>query len=108
MKRYWIGFTVVVVASFAVLGWVGTRIYQQAPPIASKVVTTDGTVFSRGTILNEARMFGKPWEEWRPVPYGATEVTLHRTGRPIGFIGKSMFILDAWAQETSWQAVFKS
>lgn len=44
MKRYWIGFGVVIAISFAVLGWVGSRIYQQAPPIADKVVTTEGII----------------------------------------------------------------
>jgi nitric oxide reductase large subunit len=28
--------------SFVVLGWIGTRIYQEAPPIANQVVTTEG------------------------------------------------------------------
>jgi len=44
MKRLWLLFIAVMVLSFAVLGWIGTRIYQEVPPIASKVVTTDGTI----------------------------------------------------------------
>jgi nitric oxide reductase large subunit len=32
MKTQWISFGVVIVLSFAVLGWTGTRIYQEAPP----------------------------------------------------------------------------
>ncbi len=44
MKRLWLCFVLVMVVSFLVLGWIGTRIYQEAPPIAAKVVTTDGTV----------------------------------------------------------------
>lgn len=44
MKKYWIGFGSIIVLSFVVLGWVGTRIYQQAPPIADRVVTTEGTI----------------------------------------------------------------
>jgi nitric oxide reductase subunit B len=28
--------------SFAILGWIGTRIYQETPPIPVRVVTTDG------------------------------------------------------------------
>ena len=44
MKRLWIAFTLVMVLSFLVLGWIGTRIYQEMPPIPSQVVTTDGTV----------------------------------------------------------------
>ena len=51
MKRLWIVLAAVLVLSFAVLGWVGTRIYQQAPPIPDRVVATDGTViFDRGAV----------------------------------------------------------
>ena len=42
MKRYWIGFSLVMILSFAVLGWVGTRIYQEKPPVPEKVVTKSG------------------------------------------------------------------
>lgn len=44
MRRLWLAFAVVLLFSFAVLGWVGTRIYQQAPPLPDQVVTTDGKV----------------------------------------------------------------
>ena len=33
MRRLWIAFVAVVLVSFGVLGWVGSRIYQQAQPI---------------------------------------------------------------------------
>jgi nitric oxide reductase subunit B len=41
MKKYWIGFTPVIVLSFAVLGWVGVKIYQEAPPKPKVVLTTE-------------------------------------------------------------------
>jgi len=44
MKKLWISFAVVFVASFSVLGWIGTRIYQQMPPIPAQVISTDGSV----------------------------------------------------------------
>ncbi len=44
MRKLWISFAVVLVISFAILGWIGTRIYQEMPPEPAKVVTTDGTV----------------------------------------------------------------
>ena len=44
MKRYWIAFATVVVLSFAVLGWTGVRVYQEAPPIPDRVVSQDGEV----------------------------------------------------------------
>src|SRR5262249_7550859 len=42
MRRLAIALGVVVVFGFAVLGWIGTRIYQEMPPIPERVVTTDG------------------------------------------------------------------
>ena len=51
MGKLWLGFTLVVVLSFLVLGWVGTRISQEMPPIPDKVLTTDGTLLiDRGEI----------------------------------------------------------
>ena len=51
MKKHWIAFVAVVAASFAVLGWTGVRIYQQAPPVPDSVVTADGrTVIASGEI----------------------------------------------------------
>ena len=52
MKRLWLAFAVVLVFSFSILGWVGTRIYQEAPPLPDQVVTTDGkVVISNGDIV---------------------------------------------------------
>ncbi len=42
MKRLWMLFVAVLVLSFSVLCWIGTRIYQEQPPIPQKVQTTDG------------------------------------------------------------------
>lgn len=51
MKRLWLAFIVVVAASFAVLGWAGVRMYQQAPPVPDTVVTTEGrTVIASGEV----------------------------------------------------------
>ena len=51
MRRLWLGLSCVLLISFAVLGWVGSRIYQLAPPIPDRVVTTDGkTVFGPGEV----------------------------------------------------------
>jgi nitric oxide reductase subunit B len=52
MRRLWITLGVVVVFGFAVLGWIGTRIYQEMPPIPERVVTTDGQeVIGPGEIM---------------------------------------------------------
>lgn len=51
-RKLWIWLAVICVLSFAVLSWVGTEIYQTAPPIPSQVVSSDGTViFSEGQVL---------------------------------------------------------
>jgi len=42
MRRVWIAFGVSLALSFAVLIWVGTRVYQMAPPIPVSVVTPSG------------------------------------------------------------------
>jgi nitric oxide reductase subunit B len=44
MKRLWISFAIVFFGSFAVLGWIGTRIYQEMPPIPARVVDSNGAV----------------------------------------------------------------
>ncbi len=47
-KRLWIALAVVIAASFAVLGFFGHRIYQNAPPIPARVVDTSGRVIFTG------------------------------------------------------------
>lgn len=44
MKKLWLIFIAIFVFSFSILGWVGTEIFRQAPPIPREVVTTDGQV----------------------------------------------------------------
>ncbi|MDD5628047.1 MAG: cbb3-type cytochrome c oxidase subunit I, partial [Elusimicrobia bacterium] len=44
MRRLWGAFVVVNVVSFAVLGFVGRKIYTQAPPVPAEVVTPSGAV----------------------------------------------------------------
>ena len=41
MRRLWFAFAAVMVVSFLILGWIGTRIYQEMPPIPDKFVTTE-------------------------------------------------------------------
>ncbi|SHM84647.1 nitric oxide reductase subunit B [Cyclobacterium lianum] len=47
-KKLWIAFSLVVGISFAVLGYYGYEIYQQAPPIPERVLDEDGTVLFTG------------------------------------------------------------
>ena len=48
MRKLWIVFIAIFVCSFGVLGWVGTEIFRQAPPIPREVVTTEGQVLLSG------------------------------------------------------------
>lgn len=100
MKRLWLAFAAVMIGSFAVLGWVGTRIYQQAPPIPVKVVTTDGkTVIADGDIgrgQNVWQMMGgmEVGSIWGHGSYVAPDWSadwLHR---------ECTFILDDWANSS--------
>jgi nitric oxide reductase subunit B len=43
-RKLWLGLISVIVLSFLVLGYFGTEIYHQKPPIPARVVTTGGTV----------------------------------------------------------------
>ena len=104
MKRYWVAFFTVVTLSFAVLGWVGVRIYQEAPPIPERVVTTDGTVV---TDRSEIELGQNVWQAmggmqvgsiWGHGSYVAPDWSadwLHR---------EAMFILSAWARAEHQQS----
>jgi nitric oxide reductase subunit B len=97
MTRLWLLFATVLVLSFAVLGWIGTRIYQSAPPIADKVVTTAGkTIIDTGEIQAGQNVWqslggmelGSIWGHGSYVAPDWTADWLHR---------EAVFILDRWA-----------
>lgn len=99
MRRLWILFTTVLVVSFVILGWVGTRIHQEMPPIPDRIVTPDGTVvIDRGEITagqNVWQTMGgmEVGSVWGHGSYTAPDWTadyLHR---------EAVFILDQWAQQ---------
>ncbi len=100
MRRLWILFAAVLIVSFAVLGWIGTRIYQEAPPIADKVVTKAGTaVIESGEIEAGQNVWqsmggmevGSIWGHGSYVAPDWTADYLHR---------EAMFILDRWAKDS--------
>ena len=99
MRRLWLLFVVVLVVSFAILGWIGTRIYQEAPPIADKVVTSEGrVVIDSGEIEAGQNVWqslggmevGSIWGHGSYVAPDWSADWLHR---------EAMFILDHWANE---------
>ncbi len=97
MRRLWIGLAAVLVLSFGALGYVGSRIYQEAPPLPDKVVSEDGTiVFDRGSIAQGQdvwRAFGgmELGSIWGHGAYHAPDWTADWLHRELGAV------LDAWA-----------
>jgi nitric oxide reductase subunit B len=99
MRRLWIAFTLVMGVSFLVLGWIGTRIYQEMPPIPAKVASSDGTVLmDEGEILAGQNVWqslggmevGSVWGHGSYVAPDWTADWLHR---------EAMFILERWASD---------
>jgi nitric oxide reductase subunit B len=98
MQRLWWIFAGVLVVSFAVLGWIGTRIYQEMPPIPDRVQTTGGRiVLDKGEIAAGQNVWqslggmevGSIWGHGSYVAPDWTADWLHR---------EAVYILDKWAQ----------
>ncbi len=98
MKRLWWSFAAVLVFSFAVLGWIGTRIYQEKPPIPSAVLTTGGeTVIPAGLVEKGQNVWqsmggmqvGSIWGHGSYVAPDWTADWLHR---------ELVFVLNRWSQ----------
>jgi nitric oxide reductase subunit B len=97
MKKLWILLIAVCVCSFAILGWVGTEVFHQAPPIPHEVVATDGAVLIAPEQVSDGQnvwqamggmQVGSIWGHGSYVAPDWTADYLHR---------ESVFILDAWA-----------
>ena len=97
MKTLWISFAVILVVSFSVLGWIGTRIYQEMPPIPATVIATDGsTVIPDGDIERGRNVWqsmggmeiGSIWGHGSYVAPDWTADWLHR---------EAMYVLEQWA-----------
>src|SRR6266567_5120151 len=98
MKKLWFVFGLIFLISFCILGWVGTEIFRQAPPIPAKVVATDGKVLlndgeiERGQNVWQAlggMQVGSIWGHGSYVAPDWTADWLHR---------ESVFILNDWAR----------
>jgi len=97
VRNLWIAFTAVIVLSFAVLGWTGVRIYQEAPPVPARVLTTDGQdvigpddIFAGQNVWQSmgGMEVGSVWGHGSYVAPDWTADWLHR---------EAMFILDRWS-----------
>ncbi len=108
MKTLWILLAGIFVFSFAVLGWVGTEIFRQAPPIPREVVTIDGQiVIGPEEIQNGQNVWqamggmqvGSIWGHGSYVAPDWTADYLHR---------EALFVLNSWAQEELGVATFEN
>jgi nitric oxide reductase subunit B len=97
MKRLWMAFGAVMIFSFLVLGWIGTRIFQEMPPIPDKFVTSAGvTLIDSGEVGEGQNVWqslggmqvGSIWGHGSYVAPDWTADWLHR---------EAVFILDKWA-----------
>src|SRR5215475_12941974 len=98
MKRFWVVLALVVTFGFTVLGWVGSRIYQDRPPIPERLVTSDGQVVApEGSIRRGQAVWqtlggmevGSIWGHGSYVAPDWTADWLHR---------ECELILDDWAR----------
>jgi len=103
MRKLWISLAVIVVVSFGVLGWIGTQIYQQAPPIPERVLTNEGAeLFGPGEIPAGQNVWqalggmevGSVWGHGSYVAPDWTADWLHR---------EAVFVLNEWARQEGAQ-----
>lgn len=99
MRKLWMSFTAVIVVSFAILGWIGSRVYQEAPPVPDTVVTDEGAAIvatgeiSQGQNIWQAMGGMEVGSIWGHGGYVAPDWTadwLHR---------EAEFILNRWSSD---------
>src|SRR5215208_5351421 len=97
--KLWVGLTLVIVASFAVLGYFGREIYRQAPPIPERVVTPDGVVLFTSQDIKDGQNVwqslggqevGSIWGHGAYVAPDWSADWLHR---------EAIWLLDRWATD---------
>lgn len=97
--KLWVSLALVILLSFAVLGYYGGKIYQVMPPIPQRVVTTTGTVLFTGDDIREGQnvwqsigghAIGSVWGHGAYVAPDWTADWLHR---------ECMWFLNYWAKE---------
>ncbi len=96
-KKYWLAFSIVVIASFAVLGAVGRKMISAAPPLPD-VYTTSGQLLFTGSSITDGQgvwqsiggqEIGTVWGHGAYVAPDWTADWIHR---------ESDFLLERWAQ----------
>lgn len=96
--KLWIALAIVIVGSFAVLGFYGVQLYRQAPPHPETVVTRSGQVICTGQDIRDGQNvwqsiggqeIGTIWGHGAYVAPDWSADWLHR---------ECLFLLDRWAQ----------
>src|ERR1044071_2289334 len=99
MKKLWILLIGIMLISFSILGWIGTEIFRQAPPIPREIVTVDGQVLIPAEEIQNGQnvwqamggmQVGSIWGHGSYVAPDWTAEYLHTESR---------FILDTWSQK---------
>jgi nitric oxide reductase large subunit len=85
-KKLWFTLIGVLIVTFSLLGYYGSEVYRQAPPIPAQVTTPDGKVLFTARASSTARRPGSRWAACSSVRSGATAPTRRPTGRPTGCI----------------------
>ena len=97
-KRYWIALAIVMIGSFAVLGWMGHKMISEAPPLPN-VRTTSGTLLFTGADITDGQgvwqsiggqEIGTVWGHGAYVAPDWTADWLHR---------ECEILLNLWAQQ---------
>jgi nitric oxide reductase subunit B len=98
-RKLWLSLASVITLSFLVLGYYGSEIYRQAPPVPKRVVTSDGRVLLTGQDIKDGQ---NVWQSmggeevgtiWGHGAYVAPDWTadwLHR---------EAAWLLDHWAAQ---------
>ena len=103
-RKLWIAFAIIVTISFSVLGGVGLKLVDQAPPIPTQVVTTDGQILFSGDTIRDGQgvwqsiggqEVGTIWGHGSYVAPDWSADWLHR---------QCVFILDQWAKQQGVQS----
>ncbi len=106
--KLWLSLAAVIVLSFLVLGYYGTEIYRQAPPMPKRVVTSDGSVLFTAQEIKDGQ---NVWQSmggqevgtiWGHGAYVAPDWTadwLHR---------EATWLLNHWAEQAGFPAYDKA
>jgi len=106
-RKLWVGLAALLIASFAVLLWVGSEVHRQAPPLPEQVVDADGQVLYTRKDIETGRQvwqsiggqqLGSIWGHGGYVAPDWGADWLHREAEAI---------LDIWAKREAGAASYK-